>query len=167
VIQILLIVLILASDAVTLNLATDTAGSSGDSSGFNWSALLTAILLVVAALGIAYLFPKTRAKLHRFRETLREKWADAKEALRVLRLPSQARTFDQAEHPKPVPPRAPGHRALRTVARIDLDRRNGAVPGERVASNRAGVLDGDEAAPASDPTLDPSLERGLRHEPRR
>jgi uncharacterized protein (TIRG00374 family) len=89
VIQILLIVLILASDAVTLNLATDTAGSSGDISGFNWSALLTAILLVVAALGIAYLFPKTRAKLHRFRETLREKWADAKEALRVLRHPKK------------------------------------------------------------------------------
>ena len=55
----------------------------------------------------------------------------------------------------------------RAVVRIDLDRRNGAVPGERVASNRAGVLDGDEAAPASDPTLDPSLERGLRHERRR
>jgi uncharacterized protein (TIRG00374 family) len=89
VIQILLIVLILASDAVTVNLATDTAGSSDDSSGFNWSALLTAILLVVAALGIAYLFPKTRAKLHKFRETLREKWADAKEALRVLRHPKK------------------------------------------------------------------------------
>jgi uncharacterized protein (TIRG00374 family) len=51
--------------------------------------LLTAILLVVAALGIAYLFPKTRAKLHKFRETLREKWADAKEALRVLRHPKK------------------------------------------------------------------------------
>jgi uncharacterized protein (TIRG00374 family) len=89
VIQILTIVLILATDAVTLKLATDTAGSSGDSSGFNWSALLTAILLVVAALGIAYLFPKTRAKLHKFRETLREKWADAKEALRVLRHPKK------------------------------------------------------------------------------
>jgi len=44
---------------------------------------------VVAALGIAYLFPKTRAKLHKFRETLREKWADAKEALRVLRHPKK------------------------------------------------------------------------------
>src|SRR5512132_1917804 len=52
VIQILTIVLILATDAVTLNLATDSASSSGDGSGFNWSALLTAILLVVAALGI-------------------------------------------------------------------------------------------------------------------
>ena len=89
VIQILTIVLILATDAVTLNLATDSASSSGDGSGFNWSALLTAILLVVAALGIAYLFPKTRAKLHKFRDTLREKWADAKEALRVLRHPKK------------------------------------------------------------------------------
>ena len=89
VIQILTIVLILASDAVTVNLATDTASSSGDSSGFNWAGLLTAILLVLAALGIAYLFPKTRATLHKFRETLREKWADAKEALRVLRHPKK------------------------------------------------------------------------------
>jgi hypothetical protein len=40
----------------------------------------------------------------------------------------------------------------RAIVRIDLDRRNGAVPGERVASNRAGFLDGGEAAPASDPT---------------
>jgi uncharacterized protein (TIRG00374 family) len=87
VIQILTIVIILATDAVTLNLATDTASSSGDGSGFNWAGLLTAILLVAAALGIAHLFPKTRAKLHKFRETLRDKWADAKEALRVLRHP--------------------------------------------------------------------------------
>ena len=33
--------------------------------------------------------PKTRAKLQRFRETLREKWADAKEALQVLRHPKK------------------------------------------------------------------------------
>jgi uncharacterized protein (TIRG00374 family) len=89
VIQILLIVIILAADAVTVNLSTDAAGSSGDSSGFNWAALLTGILLVLAALGIAYAFPKTRAKLHKFRETLREKWADAKDALRVLRHPKK------------------------------------------------------------------------------
>jgi uncharacterized protein (TIRG00374 family) len=89
VIQILMIVLILASDAVTVHLSTDGAGSSGDSSGFNWAGLLTAILLVLAALGIAYLFPKTRAKLHGFRKTLTEKWADAKEALRVLRHPKK------------------------------------------------------------------------------
>jgi uncharacterized protein (TIRG00374 family) len=89
VIQILLIVIILAADAVTVNLSTDAAGSSGDSSGFNWAALLTGILLVLAALGIAYAFPKTRAKLHKFRETLREKWTDAKDALRVLRHPKK------------------------------------------------------------------------------
>jgi len=89
VIQVLMIVLVLATDAVTVNLATDAASSSGDSSGFNWTALLIAILLVVAALGIAYLVPKTRAKLHKFRETLREKWADVKEVLRVLRHPKK------------------------------------------------------------------------------
>jgi uncharacterized protein (TIRG00374 family) len=89
VIQILMIVVILVSDAVTVHLSTDSAGPSVDSSGFNWAALLVAILLVVAALGIAYLVPKTRARLHKFRETLRESWAEAKEALRVLRHPKK------------------------------------------------------------------------------
>ncbi|HWL49159.1 MAG TPA: lysylphosphatidylglycerol synthase transmembrane domain-containing protein, partial [Acidimicrobiia bacterium] len=88
-IQVLMIVLVLVSDAVTVNLSTDAADSSGDSSGFNWTALLIAFLLVVAALGIAYLVPKTRAKLHKFRETLREKWSDVKEVLRVLRHPKK------------------------------------------------------------------------------
>ena len=88
-IQILLIVLILASGAVSLNLASSPSGSSDESSGFNWAAVLVAILLVVAALGIAYLLPKTRAKLHHFMETVREKWADAKEALAVLRRPKK------------------------------------------------------------------------------
>ena len=87
VIQILLIVLILASDAVTLNLASQATGSPDD--GFNWAALLTGIVLVVGALGIAYLVPSTRKKLHKFRETLSEKWADAKEALSVLRHPKK------------------------------------------------------------------------------
>ena len=44
---------------------------------------------MVLALGIALLVPKTRAKLHGFRETLGSKWADAKEALRVLRHPNK------------------------------------------------------------------------------
>jgi len=88
-IQILMIVVILATDAVTVNLASDAAAPSGDSSGFNWAALLTGVLLVLGALAIAYAFPKTRAKLHKFRETLREKWADAKDALRVLRHPKK------------------------------------------------------------------------------
>ena len=85
VIQMLLIVLILASDLVSLNLSSDEGGSSSGSSGFDWGALLIAILLVVIALGIALLFPKTRAKLHSLWETVKAKWEDAKEALRVLR----------------------------------------------------------------------------------
>jgi uncharacterized protein (TIRG00374 family) len=87
-IQILTIVIILASDVVSLNLSGDQ-GSSTDSTGFNWSALLIAVLLVAAAIGVAYLVPKTRVMLHRFAKTLREKWADAKEALRVLRHPKK------------------------------------------------------------------------------
>ena len=58
VIQILLIVLILASDAVSLNLASSASSSSGESSGFDWAAMLLAILLVVVALGIAYALPE-------------------------------------------------------------------------------------------------------------
>ena len=90
VIQILLIVLILASGFVSLNLPSSSPdSSSGDSSGFNWQALLIAILLIAVALGIAYLFPKTRAKLHHFVDTVKAKWADAKEALAVLRRPKK------------------------------------------------------------------------------
>jgi uncharacterized protein (TIRG00374 family) len=87
VIQILMIVLILASGVVSLNLAR-TSDSSGDS-GFNWMAVLIAIALVALAIGIAYLVPKTRAKLHHLMETVRSKWDDAKETLRVLRHPSK------------------------------------------------------------------------------
>ncbi len=89
VIQILLIVLILASGLVSLDLASSSSDPSGDSSGFNWQALLIAILLVAVALGIAYLMPKTRAKLHHFVQTVKDKWADAKEALAVLRNPKK------------------------------------------------------------------------------
>ena len=89
VIQILLIVLILASDAVSLNLASSPSGSPDESSGFNWAAVVIAILLVAVALGIAYAFPKTRKKLHHFMDTVREKWADAKEAMAVLRRPKK------------------------------------------------------------------------------
>ena len=88
-IQILLIVLILASDAVSLNLASSPSGSTDETSGFNWAAVVIAILLVAVALGIAYAFPKTRKKLHHFMDTVREKWADAKEAMAVLRRPKK------------------------------------------------------------------------------
>ncbi|MET1010893.1 MAG: lysylphosphatidylglycerol synthase transmembrane domain-containing protein [Actinomycetota bacterium] len=89
VIQILLIVLILASDVVSLNLSSGRAGSSSGSSGIDWGSVLIAIVLVVAALGIGLLLPKTREKLQRFLNTLREKWAEAKEALQVLRRPKK------------------------------------------------------------------------------
>ncbi len=88
VIQIGLIVLILASDVVSLNLSS-TRGGSSDGSGIDWWSVLIAILLVVAALGIGFLLPKTRAKLRRFRDILKEKWAEAKEALQVLRHPKK------------------------------------------------------------------------------
>ncbi len=89
VIQILLIVLILASDVVSLNLSSARGGSSEGSSGIDWGSVLIAILLVVAALGIGFLLPKTREKLQRFRATLKEKWVEAKEALQVLRRPKK------------------------------------------------------------------------------
>lgn len=89
-IQMLMIIVILLSGAVSLNLSSSSSGSSdGSSSSFNWEALLIAIALVAVAFVIALLVPKTRAKLHRFREILREKRADAKEALRVLRHPKK------------------------------------------------------------------------------
>ncbi len=44
---------------------------------------------MAVALGIAYAFPKTRAKLHHFMNTVRAQWADAKEALAVLRRPKK------------------------------------------------------------------------------
>ena len=89
VIQMLLIVIILASDLVSLNLASDESGSSSGSSGFDWGALLIAILLVAVAIGIALLMPKFRAKLQSFWKTVRAKWDEAKEALRVLRHPKK------------------------------------------------------------------------------
>ncbi len=93
VIQMLLIVIILASDRVSLNLASAESGSSSSSSsgssGFDWGALLTAVLLVAVAIGIALLMPKFRAKLQGFWKTVRAKWEDAKEALRVLRHPKK------------------------------------------------------------------------------
>ena len=55
--------------------------------------MVIAIFLVVVALGIAYAFPKTRTKLHHFMDTVREKWADAKEALAVLRRPKRSSSF--------------------------------------------------------------------------
>ncbi|MGZ8631818.1 MAG: lysylphosphatidylglycerol synthase domain-containing protein [Actinomycetota bacterium] len=88
VIQMLLIGIILLSGLVSLDLSSSEQSSSDGSSGsFNWQALLIATALVVLALVIALLVPKTRAMLHRFWGILREKASDAKDALRVLRHP--------------------------------------------------------------------------------
>ena len=89
VIQMLLIVIILASDLVSLNLASNESGSSGGSEGFDWGALLIAVVLVAVAIGIALLMPKFRAKLQSFWKTVRAKWDEAKEALRVLLHPKK------------------------------------------------------------------------------
>ncbi|MEZ0235631.1 MAG: lysylphosphatidylglycerol synthase domain-containing protein [Actinomycetota bacterium] len=89
VIQVLLIVVILATDAASLGVSSTASGSSSEGSSIDWTTLLIAVALVLLALGIAYLVPKTRAKLHGFRETLRKQWADAKEALLVLRHPKK------------------------------------------------------------------------------
>ena len=87
-IQILLIVLILVSDAVSLDLAS-SSGETGEPSGIDWGSVLIAIVLVLVALGLAYAMPKTRAMLDRFMTTVRAKWAEAKDAFRVLRHPKK------------------------------------------------------------------------------
>ncbi len=90
VIQMLLIVIITLSGLASLDLSTGDQGSSNTSGGsLNWQALLIAAALIGVALVIALLVPKTRAWLHRLRETLRTKRADARDALRVLRHPSK------------------------------------------------------------------------------
>jgi uncharacterized protein (TIRG00374 family) len=88
-IQMLMIVIILVSGVVTLNASSNQGSSSSSTSSFDWQALVIAIALVAIALVIALLVPKTRAKLHRFREILRDKAADAKDALRVVRHPKK------------------------------------------------------------------------------
>jgi uncharacterized membrane protein YbhN (UPF0104 family) len=88
VIQMLMITVILISGMVSLSLPSSDQGSSGGSSGsFNWQALLIATALVVVAVIIALLVPKTRRMLHGFWKVLRERASDAKAALRVVRHP--------------------------------------------------------------------------------
>ena len=89
-IQMLMIVIILASGGVSLNLSSVGQGSSsGPSGSFNWEALVIAVALVVVALVIALLVPKTRSKLRHFQKILKERAGDAKDALRVLRHPTK------------------------------------------------------------------------------
>ena len=90
-IQMLMIVIITVSGMASLNLTSsgDPSSSGGSLDSVNWEAIVIGVVLIGLALGIALLLPKTRALLHRFRETLREKSEDAKDALRVLRHPSK------------------------------------------------------------------------------
>jgi uncharacterized protein (TIRG00374 family) len=86
--QVLLIVVILVSGVVSVDLpSSDPSTSSGSGDSVHWQALLVAAGLVVVALLIALAVPKTRESLRRFAHVLRQKAADAKEALRVLRHP--------------------------------------------------------------------------------
>jgi uncharacterized membrane protein YbhN (UPF0104 family) len=88
VIQMLMITVILISGMVSLSLPSSDQGSSdGSSTSFNWQALLIATALVLVALIIALLVPKTRRMLHGFWKVLRERASDAKAALRVVRHP--------------------------------------------------------------------------------
>ena len=90
VIQMMLITVILVSGVVSLNLSSSDQGSSDGSSGsFNWQALLIATALVVVALIVALLVPRTRKMLYGFWKVLREKASDAKAALQVLRHPKK------------------------------------------------------------------------------
>jgi uncharacterized membrane protein YbhN (UPF0104 family) len=89
-IQMLMITVILLSGMVSLSLPSSDQGSSQGSSGsFNWQALLIATALVVVALIIALLVPKTRTMLSGFWKVLRARASDAKAALRVVRHPKK------------------------------------------------------------------------------
>jgi uncharacterized membrane protein YbhN (UPF0104 family) len=87
--QMLLIAVILISGMASLNLSSTGKGTTESAGSFDWAAVLIALGLVAVALVIAYLIPKTRVRLRRFREIVRRKRADAQEALSVLRHPSK------------------------------------------------------------------------------
>jgi uncharacterized membrane protein YbhN (UPF0104 family) len=87
-IQMLLIVVILVSGVSGLNLSSSSS-SDGSTPSINWEAVVIAIALIVMALIIALLIPKTREKLGGFWKIVRAKTADAKQALQVLRQPKK------------------------------------------------------------------------------
>lgn len=95
-IQITLILVITLSGLASLDLSSsgsssgsDSSSSSGSSSSPNWEAIAIALGLLIIALIVAYAVPRFRVMLKRFREVLRQKAADGREALRVLRHPSK------------------------------------------------------------------------------
>lgn len=90
-VQLGLITLILLSDAVSLKLPSGAAdGSSEASAGsLNWENILIATGLVLLALVVGMLLPRTRAMIRRSIDQVREKREEAKEALRVLQHPKK------------------------------------------------------------------------------
>ena len=85
-IQILLIVVISLSGLASLHLF-GSGSSSSSSTSIDWANLLIALGLVLIAFIAALLVPRFRNMIKRFFHGLREKAADGREALKVLRKP--------------------------------------------------------------------------------
>ena len=89
-IQILLIVVILASDVVSLNLSVERVGLLGDARGSTGRRVLIAIAPGRRSRSASRTWCRRPARSStRSARHLRQKWADAKEALRVLRRPKK------------------------------------------------------------------------------
>ena len=87
IVQILLILIITISGLASLHLFGGSTSGAGASSSISWETIAIACGLVVLALVVALLVPRTRAFLRRFYDGLRDKAADGREALQVLRDP--------------------------------------------------------------------------------
>lgn len=93
--QMLLILIITLSGLASLELSainsdsssTSTSSSGSSSPGPDWIVILGLLLIVAVIVVLAV--PRFRVMLTRFRAALREKAADGREALRVLRYPSK------------------------------------------------------------------------------
>jgi hypothetical protein len=88
-IQLLLIVVITISGLATLDIAADSTSSSDSTSGVDWETLLTAFGLLAIAFLAALLVPRFRSMMTRFLHGLRERAADGRDALKVLRHPDK------------------------------------------------------------------------------
>ena len=88
-IQLLLIVVITISGLATLDIAADSTSSSDSTSGVDWETLLTAFGLLAIAFLAALLVPRFRSMMKRFLHGLRERAADGRDALKVLRHPDK------------------------------------------------------------------------------
>ena len=86
-VQMLLILVITISGLASLHLFGGSSSGSGTSGSISWETIAIAFGLLVLAFVAALLVPKTRAFLRRFYDGLRDKAADGREALKVLRDP--------------------------------------------------------------------------------